>query len=414
MLVSRDAQLRPARVLIVVGTRPEVIKMSPVARALREDPHVLVSVCVVAQQGQILDQAVAEWQLSPDYRIDLPGDDPRLTCRLAAMLPALADCIDQLQPQVLMVEGDTTTNLAAALAAFYAGVPVAHVEAGLRSGDVRQPFPEEMHRVLVDRIASIHYAPTQGARENLLAEAGHDSESVLVVGNTVIDALLAASSEPVPTLGAWPDGRRLLLVTAHRRESFGRGIESICRAVRELATSRPDLDVIFVLHSNPAARVPVQASLGLLANVRLIEPQPYRSFIRLLASADLVLTDSGGVQEEAPYLGTPVLVTRAVTERPEASQAGAAQIVGTDARAIVDAVSALLDDPQLYERMSRLVAPYGDGTAAKRISRDLVRRLIGETDADTTEIAVPLEPDTGAITAAPFEPTQPAWGASQP
>jgi hypothetical protein len=167
MLVSRDAQLRPARVLIVVGTRPEVIKMSPVARALREDPHVLVSVCVVAQQGQILDQAVAEWQLSPDYRIDLPGDDPRLTCRLAAMLPALADCIDQLQPQVLMVEGDTTTNLAAALAAFYAGVPGAHVEAGLRSGDVRQPFPEEMHRVLVDRIASIHYAPTQGARENL-------------------------------------------------------------------------------------------------------------------------------------------------------------------------------------------------------------------------------------------------------
>jgi UDP-N-acetylglucosamine 2-epimerase (non-hydrolysing) len=291
------------------------------------------------------------------------------------MLPGLADVIAEAQPEMVIVEGDTTTNLAAALAAFYAGVPVAHVEAGLRSGDPQQPFPEEMHRILVDRIASVHYAPTIGARQNLLAENLLEGDRAMVVGNTVVDALLSAARDPAILTTALPADRRVLLATAHRRENFGNGIESICRAVQRLATERDDLDVVFVLHSNPAAFGPVRAALGGLANVHLIEPQPYRAFVKLLARADIVLTDSGGVQEEAPYLGTPVLVTRELTERPEASEAGAAWIVGTDSNAIVDAVNRLLDDEQLYARMARHISPYGDGRAAERIRADLSRRL---------------------------------------
>jgi UDP-N-acetylglucosamine 2-epimerase (non-hydrolysing) len=362
-------------ILIVVGTRPEVIKMAPLVRALESDARFIVELCVVAQQGELLDQALGEWGLVADYRVALPGPDRRLAVTLAAMLPGLADVIGESQPAMVIVEGDTTTNLAAALAAFYAGVPVAHVEAGLRSGDPQQPFPEEMHRVLVDRIASVHYAPTIGARQNLLAENLLEGDSAQVVGNTVVDALLSAARDPAIMTTPLPSGRRVLLATAHRRENFGNGIESICSAIRRLSTERDDLEVVFVLHSNPQAFGPVRAALGDLPNVHLIEPQPYRAFVKLLARADIVLTDSGGVQEEAPYLGTPVLVTRELTERPEASEAGAAWIVGTDSQAIVDAVNRLLDDAQLYSQMARHMSPYGDGRAANRIHDDLVRRL---------------------------------------
>ncbi|HEY7600119.1 MAG TPA: UDP-N-acetylglucosamine 2-epimerase (non-hydrolyzing) [Candidatus Limnocylindrales bacterium] len=364
-----------AAILVVVGTRPEVIKLAPVVRALESDARFVIRLCVVAQQGELLDQALHEWGLRADYHVAVPGPDRRLASSLAQMLPGLADVIAEAQPEMVIVEGDTTTNLAAALAAFYAGVPVAHVEAGLRSGDPQQPFPEEMHRILVDRIASVHYAPTIGARQNLLAENLLEGDRAMVVGNTVVDALLSAARDPAILTTALPADRRVLLATAHRRENFGNGIESICRAVQRLATERDDLDVVFVLHSNPAAFGPVRAALGGLANVHLIEPQPYRAFVKLLARADIVLTDSGGVQEEAPYLGTPVLVTRELTERPEASEAGAAWIVGTDSNAIVDAVNRLLDDEQLYARMARHISPYGDGRAAERIRADLSRRL---------------------------------------
>ncbi len=361
-------------VLVVMGTRPEVIKLAPVVRALEQDATLSVAVCVVAQQGEILEQALDEWQIAPDHRVELPGPDRRLAAMLGAMLPRLADVIERTRPAMVIVQGDTTTNLAASLAAFYAGVPVAHVEAGLRSGDVRQPFPEEMHRVLVDRIASVHYAPTMGARQNLLDEHHRNPADVVVVGNTVVDALRATLLEN----GAAPEAasqRQLLLVTAHRRENFGGGIAAICEAIRQLLDQRADLEVVFVLHTNPQAFRPVQRLLGSLDRVELIPPQPYRKFVRLLARADVVLTDSGGIQEEAPYLGKPVIVTREVTERPEASQAGAASIIGTDTQAIVDAVSSILDDEVLRATMSRRIAPYGDGHSAKRIQRDLAARL---------------------------------------
>jgi UDP-N-acetylglucosamine 2-epimerase len=383
-------------VLVVVGTRPEVIKLAPVVRALTQDATIDVKLCVVAQQNEILDQALDEWEMLPDHRIELPQSDRRLAAMLGAMLPPLADVIDQTRPAIVMVEGDTTTNLAASLAAFYAGVPVAHVEAGLRSGDVRQPFPEEMHRVLVDRIASVHYAPTHGARQNLLDEDHRDPASVVVVGNTVVDALLTtlreSAAEPVPERK-----RQMMLVTAHRRENFGGGIADICEAIRELLDQRSDLEVVFVLHTNPRAFRPVRMLLGGLERVELVPPQPYRAFVRLLARADIVLTDSGGVQEEAPYLGKPVLVTRELTERPEASQAGAASIIGTGRQAIVDAVNAILDDPVLRATMSHRIAPYGDGHASMRIHRDLAQRLSREGAArhvdsvDVAEFEAPSE-----------------------
>ena len=377
--------------LVVVGTRPEVIKLGPVVKELERDPDIKVSLCVVAQQTDLLEQAVAEWNLTADYRVSIPTTDRRLAATLAAMLPGLADAIEAEKPSLVMVEGDTTTNLAASLAAFYAGVPIAHVEAGLRSGDPHQPFPEEMHRVLVDQLASVHYAPTDGARDNLLAEHSAGPDSVLVSGNTVVDALLSALHDNRDLALIAPEGRRVLLVTAHRRENFGDGIDAICRAIRELATSRDDLDIVFVLHSNPAARAPAEAALSDLPNVSLIAPQPYHAFIRLIARADIVLTDSGGVQEEAPYLGTPVLVARDVTERPEASEAGAAMLVGACTEAIVDAVCALLEDKELYAAMSQKVAPYGDGAAAARIHEDLVKRLVGPS-----ALAVALSEDKAA------------------
>lgn len=382
-------------VLVVVGTRPEVIKLAPVVRALEADANLSVELCVVAQQGDILDQALDEWSLMPDHRVEIPVHDRRLASVLGAMLPQLADVIEAVRPAMVLVEGDTTTNLGASLAAFYAHVPVAHVEAGLRSGDVRQPFPEEMHRVLVDRISSVHYAPTVGARKNLLDENNRNPADVLVVGNTVVDALLmtlretAATPEPVSS-------ENVLLVTAHRRENFGAGIESICDAIRQLCTERDDLKVIFVLHSNPNAHGPVRARLGDLANVELIPPQPYRTFVRLLARADVVLTDSGGIQEEAPYLGKPVIVTREVTERPEASAAGTASIIGTDRNTIVDAVNSLLDDTILRTTMSRRIAPYGDGHAAARIHRDIAQRLRNAPASavdDHVQVAALSEPE---------------------
>jgi len=371
-------------VLVVVGTRPEVIKVAPVVRALEADENLNVELCVVGQQGEILEQALDEWDLVPDHRVEIPADDRRLAAVLGAMLPQLADVIEAAAPQMLLVEGDTTTNLGASLAAFYAGVPVGHIEAGLRSGDVRQPFPEEMHRVLVDRLASVHYAPTVGARQNLLDENHRNPADVLVVGNTVVDALLMTLNEAPPRPTKATNGR-MLLVTAHRRENFGQGIESICAAIRQLSEERADLKVVFVLHTNPQAFLPVRALLGDLSNVELIPPQPYRAFVRLLARADIVLTDSGGIQEEAPYLGKPVIVTREVTERPEASQAGAASIIGTDAPTIVRAVNALLDDEIMHAAMSRRIAPYGDGHAAARIHRDIAQRLAPRAAAQGAE-----------------------------
>jgi UDP-N-acetylglucosamine 2-epimerase (non-hydrolysing) len=364
---------------VVVGTRPEVIKLAPVLWALAGDPSFEPIVCVVAQQGEILRRAVAEWAVCPALTVELPRDDHRLAATLASMLPRLADCIDEVEPDVVIVEGDTTTNVAAALAAFYADVPVAHVEAGLRTHDPRTPFPEEMHRRLVDRLASLHYAPTDGAVANLRKE-GIDGEAVAVVGNTVVDALNAVIRQS----GAGPStnghdragGRdRTLVVTAHRRESFGAGMVRICTAIRQLVTSRDDLRVVYVLHPNPNARGPVVELLGGLPKVELIEPRPYRDFVQLLRGAHIVLTDSGGIQEEAPYLGVPVLVTRPSTERPEAYEQGSSWLVGTSVSRIVSAVHRLLDDERLHAEMATPRAPFGDGNASARIVSHMGVRL---------------------------------------
>ena len=377
-LVSpRPARKRPtptARVLVVVGTRPEVIKLAPLVNALKATSGFRPILCVVGQQGHILAQALGEWGLTPTYRIDIPEDDRRLASVLAAMLPRLADCIEDSQPDLVVVEGDTTTNLGAALAAFYARVPVAHVEAGLRTGDFSHPFPEEMHRVLVDQIASIRYSPTQGASDNLQA-ANLDASSIAVVGNTVVDALKEVRQRPWHGRFSLPSDKRILLVTAHRRESFGEGIVRICSAIRQLVSARPDLYVVYVLHPNPAARRPAVRLLAGLPGVLLTEPQPYEDFIQLLSRSFVVLTDSGGIQEEAPYLGVPALVIRDTTERPEAAQQGAARIVGTDVARIVEAVTELLDDPELHAAMAQPSSPYGDGHASTRIVADMASRL---------------------------------------
>jgi UDP-N-acetylglucosamine 2-epimerase (non-hydrolysing) len=365
---------RAARVLVVLGTRPEVIKLAPVVKAMAAMPGFEPVLCVVAQQGMILNSAVGEWDLSPTYRIELPGEDRRLASVLAAMLPRIADVIDDAQPDLVIVEGDTTTNLGAALAAFYARVPVAHVEAGLRTGDFSHPFPEEMHRVLVDQLAEIRYSPTDRARENLRA-ANFDATSIAVVGNTVVDALNDVRQRPWHGRFPLPADKRILLVTAHRRESFGEGIVRICSAIRELVSTRDDLYVIYVLHPNPAARRPAVRLLGGVPGVLLTEPQPYEEFIQLLSRSFIVLTDSGGIQEEAPYLGVPALVIREATERPEAAEGGAARIVGTDVGRIVAAVTELLDDPDLHAEMARPRSPYGDGRASVRIVEDLAARL---------------------------------------
>jgi UDP-N-acetylglucosamine 2-epimerase (non-hydrolysing) len=367
-------EIRTARVLVVVGTRPEVIKMAPVVAVLASTPGFHSSLCVVGQQGHILDQALAEWGLEPTYRVDLLGEDRRLAAMLAAMLPPLADCIEDAKPDLVLVEGDTTTNLGASLAAFYAGVPVAHVEAGLRTGDLTHPFPEEMHRVLVDQIATFRYSPTEGARDNLRAE-NVDRSSIAVVGNTVVDALLEVRQRPWHGRIPVPADKRLLLVTAHRRESFGAGMLGICTAIRRLLRSRSDLYVVYVLHPNPAARRHAVRLLAGVPGVFLAEPQPYQEFIQLLSRSYIVLTDSGGIQEEAPYLGVPVLVTRDTTERPEAAQQGAARIVGTNPTSIVTAVTELLDDPSVHAAMARPTSPYGDGYAASRIVADIAGRL---------------------------------------
>jgi UDP-N-acetylglucosamine 2-epimerase (non-hydrolysing) len=373
------------RALVVLGTRPEVIKLAPVIWALAEDGRFEPLVCLVGQQGDILRKAVEEWGISPAYTVELPVHDRRLAATLASMLAPLADCIEQARPHVVVVEGDTTTNVAAALAAFYAGVPVAHVEAGLRTHDPLLPFPEEMHRRVVDRLATFHYAPTDGALQNLAGE-GISGGSVALVGNTVVDALRAAiAGEPTTIAPAAPatmtpsrpakPPTRTLVVTAHRRESFGGGITRICKAVARLATERPDLRVVYVLHSNPRARKPAIEHLSALSNVELIEPQPYRAFIRLLGTAHIVLTDSGGIQEEAPYLGVPVLITRPSTERPEVQQEGGAWVIGTAVSRIVSAVGRLLDDEALHAQMGQVRAPFGDGQASERICAHIAAHL---------------------------------------
>lgn len=361
------------RVMVVVGTRPEAIKMAPVVAALRARPETYeVRLCVTAQHRQMLDQVLAIFGLVPDVDLDLMRPDQTLAGLTAAVLTAVHDTILRERPDVVLVHGDTTTTLASTLAAFYAHVPVGHVEAGLRTHDLQRPFPEEANRLLTDQLARFRFAPTARARRNLLQEGILDN--IWVTGNTVIDALLAAvrrvreAPPDIPGLTATLGERRLLLVTGHRRESFGDGFMHIGRALRRLATERDDLDIVYPVHLNPNVQRPIRELLGGLERVHLIEPLPYLPFVRLLDACHIVLTDSGGIQEEAPALGKPVLVMRDVTERPEAVEAGTARLVGAREDAIVSAVNELLDDPGAWAAMAHAVNPFGDGHASERIA----------------------------------------------
>ncbi|KPF52523.1 MULTISPECIES: non-hydrolyzing UDP-N-acetylglucosamine 2-epimerase [unclassified Novosphingobium] len=362
-------------ILLVFGTRPEAIKMFPVVHALRADPRFRVVTCVTAQHRGMLDQVLAIAGITPDHDLDLMRPNQTLDGLTAALLTEIGKVMDAEKPDWVVVQGDTATAMAGALAAYYRKIAVAHVEAGLRSHNIYHPWPEEVNRKIIGTIAALHFAPTPTAADALRAE-NVDSATIHVTGNTVIDALhwvtarIAAEPELAGGLAALESrfaGKRLIGVTSHRRENFGGGLEAIAQAIRTLA-ARPDVALIFPVHPNPNVRAVMDAALAGLPNVALIEPLDYPHFARLLAISEIMLTDSGGVQEEAPALGKPVLVMRETTERPEGVAAGTARLVGIDAARIVAEASALLDDPAAYAAMARAHSPFGDGHAAVRIT----------------------------------------------
>ena len=374
-VVEDEAMIQPQKILIVFGTRPEAIKLFPVIAALQADPRFTPVVCVSAQHRGMLDQVLHIAGIIPDHDLDLMKPDQSLDALTAALLTGLGCVMDQVQPARVMVQGDTATAMTGALAAYYRKIPVDHVEAGLRSGNIYHPWPEEVNRKIIGQIASLHFAPTSVSAGALIAEQV-DPARVHITGNTVIDALqwvtARIAAEPALASGlreleARFAGKRIIGVTSHRRENFGGGLENIAEAVRRIA-ARPDVAVIFPVHPNPNVRRVMDAALGGLDNVALIEPLDYPNFARLLSLAEIILTDSGGVQEEAPALGKPVLVMRETTERPEGITAGTAKLVGTDTANIVTEMFNLLDDKAAYEQMARAHNPFGDGTSARQIA----------------------------------------------
>ena len=364
----------PKTILIIFGTRPEAIKLFPVVAALRADARFKVRVCVSAQHRGMLDQVLEIAGIVPDHDLDLMKPDQTLDGLTAALLTGLGRVMDVEQPARVIVQGDTATAMCGALAAYYRKIPVDHVEAGLRSGDIYQPWPEEVNRKIIGTIASLHFAPTEVSAAALIAE-NVDPARVHVTGNTVIDALhwvtARIAAEPALASGlaeleARFKGKRIIGVTSHRRENFGGGLANIADAIRRIA-ARDDVAIIFPVHPNPNVRAVMDRALAGLANVALIEPLDYPHFAHLLSLAEIMLTDSGGVQEEAPALGKPVLVMRDTTERPEGVTAGTARLVGTDADNIVTEIFTLLDDKAAYEAMARAHNPFGDGQTARRI-----------------------------------------------
>ncbi len=365
------------KVMVVFGTRPEAIKMAPLVAALQGKPTLDVKVCVTAQHRQMLDQVLALFQIKPDWDLDVmrPGQD--LTDLSARILAGLRDIFAHWKPDVVLVHGDTSTTFATALAAYYHRIAIGHVEAGLRTGNLYSPWPEEGNRKLTGALTNWHFSPTPTARDNLLRE-GVNPDLVHVTGNTVIDALLQVTGklesdaalrqqfeQQFSFLGT---DRRMVLVTGHRRENFGDGFERICRALARLAADHPDVDVVYPVHLNPNVREPVGRLLGDVDNVHLIEPLDYLPFVYLMTRSYLILTDSGGIQEEAPSLGRPVLVMRDTTERPEALEAGTVRLVGTDEDVIYAETHKLLTDADAYEAMKRATNPYGDGRTCERIA----------------------------------------------
>lgn len=368
------------KILLVFGTRPEAIKMAPLVKALQKDAeHFETKVCVTAQHRQMLDQVLEVFEITPEYDLNIMAPNQDLYDITSKVLLGLRHVLKDFRPDVVLVHGDTTTSMAASLAAFYQQIPVGHVEAGLRTYNMLSPWPEEMNRQVTDRICTYYFAPTEKSRQNLLREC-IDDKKICVTGNTVIDALLMAVDiidgkagvkeqlhEELRAKGYAVGERPYILVTGHRRENFGDGFLHICRAIKEIAAMHPDMDIVYPVHLNPNVQKPVYELLSGLANVYLISPLDYLPFIYAMQHSTLLLTDSGGVQEEAPSLGKPVLVMRDTTERPEAVEAGTVKLVGTDAAAIVSNVTELLRNKEMYRQMSETHNPYGDGKACQRI-----------------------------------------------
>ncbi|MFA0533128.1 non-hydrolyzing UDP-N-acetylglucosamine 2-epimerase [Vibrio breoganii] len=368
------------KILTVFGTRPEAIKMAPLVHALNNDERFDAKCCVTAQHREMLDQVLELFELKPDYDLNLMKAGQTLNDVTARILTELKPVLEEFRPDVVLVHGDTATTFAASLAAYYEQIAVGHVEAGLRTGNIYSPWPEEGNRRLTGALTKYHFAPTQTSRENLLKE-NFNPKDITVTGNTVIDALLMiqdkidSDDDLKSTLSAqFPfldENKKLILVTGHRRESFGGGFERICEALAITAKAHPETQIVYPMHLNPNVREPVNRILSGINNIHLIEPQQYLPFIYLMSRANIILTDSGGIQEEAPSLGKPVLVMRDTTERPEAVEAGTVKLVGTDVQKIVDNMNTLLIDTVAYQAMSYAHNPYGDGKACERILKEL-------------------------------------------
>lgn len=368
------------KILLVFGTRPEAIKMAPLVKALQKDSeHFETKICVTAQHRQMLDQVLEVFDIVPEYDLNIMAPNQDLYDITSRVLVGLRDVLDDFAPDIVLVHGDTTTSMAAALAAFYRQIPVGHVEAGLRTYNMLSPWPEEMNRQVTDRMCTYYFAPTEKSRQNLLRE-NVDATKIHVTGNTVIDALLMAVDiiEKKPHIktaiedelrdkGYAMGNRPYILVTGHRRENFGEGFLNICKAIRQIADEHPEMDIVYPVHLNPNVQKPVYELLSGTPNIYLIKPLDYLPFVYAMQHSTLLLTDSGGVQEEAPSLGKPVLVMRETTERPEAVEAGTVRLVGTNVAAIVGNVQELLHDPEVYRKMSESYNPYGDGHACERI-----------------------------------------------
>ena len=374
------------KVLIVFGTRPEAIKMAPLVKAL-ENSDFDSRVCVTAQHREMLDQVLDIFDITPDYDLDIMKAGQDLYDVTSRVLLGMKEVLGDFAPDVVLVHGDTTTTLASALSAFYQKIPVGHVEAGLRTWNIYSPWPEEANRQITSQITAFHFAPTETSRENLLKEHKRP-DSIIVTGNTVIDALFMVLEkiekdkaleqkiiEKIPFDITRTHGHRLILVTGHRRENFGEGFIHICEALKRLAQNNPDVDIVYPVHLNPNVQEPVNTILSGISNVHLIKPLDYEPFIYLMSKAYLIITDSGGIQEEAPSLGKPVLVMRDTTERPEAVDAGTVKLVGTDMEKIVNEAQTLLDDEDAYRKMSMAHNPYGDGKACQRIVEHLKKKL---------------------------------------
>ena len=384
------------KVMLVFGARPEAIKMAPLVKEFQKQPkRVETVVCVTGQHREMLDQVLKIFDIKPDYDLNIMKQGQDLYDVTARVLTGMRDVLKEVKPDVVLVHGDTTTSTAAALAAFYQQIPVGHVEAGLRTHNIYSPWPEEMNRLLTGRLAAYHFSPTPLSRNNLIKESV-DDRNIIITGNTVIDALywvvdkiknnkeLDNELEDILSKAGYDvnrlnNGKKLVLITGHRRENFGDGFINMCTAIKDLTVKYPDLDFVYPMHLNPNVRKPIHEVFGEnlsgLKNMFFIEPLEYLSFVYLMEKSSIVLTDSGGIQEEAPGLGKPVLVMRDTTERPEALDAGTVKLVGTDYNKIVNEVSSLIDDKAAYEKMSKAVNPYGDGLACGRIVNALLYRI---------------------------------------